>query len=103
MVKQLSDLRRPIPKMRVFFVGSYLPRSCGIATFTFDLAHATGDEMGDSFPRVVALNNRPEGYDYPEEVAFEVNQNNINDYRLAAEYINFSSLGIRREQPQTLD
>jgi len=50
--------------------------------------------MGNSLLRVVALNNRPERYDYPEEVAFEVNQNDINDYRLAADYVNFSSADL---------
>jgi len=83
-----------IGKGRIYFVGTYIPRQCGIATFTHDLAHAIGEEIGSAACQVVALNNRPEGYDYPPEVVFEISQNQIHDYRLAAEYINLSGEGI---------
>lgn len=81
-------------KVRIYFVGTYVPRQCGIATFTHDLAQAIGEEIGSAACQVVAINNRPEGYDYPGEVVFEISQNQIHDYRLAAEYINLSGDGI---------
>ena len=34
------------------------------------------------------------GYDYPSEVTFEIRQNVIRDYALAAEYLNGSSAQI---------
>jgi len=94
MAKQLPDVQGVFPSMRIFFVGSYLPRNCGVATFTHDLAHAIGGEIGDPCFRIVAMNNQPKGYDYPEEVAFEINQNRIHDYRLATDYVNLSGADL---------
>ena len=90
-MKRLESHRSTSP-LSVYFVGSYVPRRCGIATFTYDLAHAVGKMVGRAGFRIIALNNRTEGYDYPEEVAFEIDQNRVNDYRLAAEYVNFSGV-----------
>ncbi len=75
---------------RLVYVSSYLPRLCGIATFTGDLALSIHNLSHTPF-RVVAVNDREEGYDYSQEVAFEVQQHRIETYRRAAEYINNSS------------
>ncbi len=91
---RLPEFPDPARKMSVYFLGSYLPRKCGIATFTYDLAHAVENEMGNGSCRIAAMNNRKEGYDYPPEVAFEINQNIIHDYRLAADYVNFSGADV---------
>ncbi len=50
--------------------------------------------MGGKPYRVVAITDRPEGYDYPSEVTFEIRQNVIRDYARAAEYLNGSSAQI---------
>ena len=84
----------PGNSIKVFFVGNYLPRNCGIATFTYDLSHALEENIGKGSYRVVAINNVPDGYDYPEQVSFEINQNRIHDYRLAADYVNFSGVDV---------
>ncbi len=73
----------------VAFVGNYLPRRCGIATFTHDLCEAVALQAGKSYDVfTVAMNDQPEGYDYPDRVRFEVRQNTQTDYRLAAEFLN---------------
>jgi glycosyltransferase involved in cell wall biosynthesis len=73
----------------VAFVSSYMPRQCGIATFTQDLCDAMdGVTADDREVIVVALNDLAEGYPYPGRVRFEVRQSVQNDYRLAAEYLN---------------
>ncbi|MCL5264630.1 MAG: glycosyltransferase family 4 protein [Chloroflexi bacterium] len=77
--------------LQVILVGSYFPRRCGIATFTYDLTHSLSDILGRERCRVVAVNNRLEGYSYPQEVSFEIQQDRIQDYQRAAEYINFSN------------
>jgi glycosyltransferase involved in cell wall biosynthesis len=46
---------------------------------------------GSSHLTAVALNDMPQGYDYPAEVEFEINQNLIDDYRLAASYLNMNA------------
>jgi glycosyltransferase involved in cell wall biosynthesis len=94
MIKAYQSAKSRFPEWRTFFVGNYLPRNCGIATFTYDLSHAIGNEIGASSFGVIAINNIPEGYDYPKEVVFEIQQNKIQDYRLAAEYINLSGIDL---------
>ncbi len=88
----INSLQTRESNPKVFFVGNYLPRNCGIATFTYDLSQAIEEHLGKRSYRVVAINNVPEGYNYPEQVSFEINQNRIHDYRLAADYINFSGV-----------
>jgi glycosyltransferase involved in cell wall biosynthesis len=78
----------------IVFLGTYVPRRCGIATFTADLTRAMAAVAGDTRLAVTALNDQPEGYDYPPEVAYVVNQNDLGDYRLAAEYLNVSRVDI---------
>ncbi|MGC9454839.1 MAG: glycosyltransferase family 4 protein [Phycisphaerae bacterium] len=73
----------------IAFVGDYVPRRCGIATFTADLCESVAGHIGeneDAF--VVAMNDVSEGYPYPPRVRFEVRQAVQADYRLAAEFLN---------------
>ena len=72
----------------VAVVGNYLPRQCGIATFTTDLVQSMSQWMENGRCWAVAVNDRMEGYDYPGEVRFEIPQTQLNDYRLAAEFLN---------------
>ena len=47
----------------IAFLGNYLPRICGIATFTHDLATAVAARTGDDQPVIVAaMNDLQEGY-----------------------------------------
>ena len=46
MVRKFLEIQMTYNSLGVYFVGSYLPRRCGIATFTYDLAHAVGNEIG---------------------------------------------------------
>jgi glycosyltransferase involved in cell wall biosynthesis len=78
----------------IVLVGTYVPRRCGIATFTADLARAIAAVGGETRVAVTALNDQPEGYDYPPEVAFEISQNHLGDYRLAADYLNVSRVDV---------
>ncbi len=94
MATGLTGLERTGPGGDIYFISTYPPRNCGIATFTSDLSHAVGSEIGNNHIHIVAMNNRPQSYDYPEEVSFEISQNQIHDYRLAAEYINLSNAKV---------
>src|SRR5258708_2413116 len=76
------------------FVSSYPPRECGIATFAHDLRQAIGRLRSDAKTSVIAMTNRPDGYDYPKEVVFEVREEEIGDYGLAAEYANLSGFDL---------
>lgn len=81
--------------MNVAFIGNYAPRLCGLATFTTDVAtwvRSALDETSDVY--VVAMNDRPEGYDYPPMVRFEVLASNPRDYPRAADFVNMSDVDL---------
>ena len=78
----------------VAVIGNYLPRQCGIATFTTDLVEGLSAEAPDIFNWATAMNDKPEGYAYPEKVRFEVNQNKLSDYATASQFINISQTDI---------
>ncbi len=75
---------------RLAVVSTYVPRACGIATFARDLVQAIHRVAGEERCRIYALDDRPEGYDYPPEVAGRILAPRVADYRRAAEAINFS-------------
>ena len=78
----------------VAVIGNYVPRQCGIATFTTDLVEAVTAEAPDINCWAVAMNDKPEGYRYSEKVRFEINQNKLTDYNTVAEFINISQTDI---------
>ncbi len=61
---------------------------CGIATFTADLASAILENKPAIDCSIVAMNDRAEGYEYPDEVKFQISQDNLSEYRLAANFLN---------------
>jgi glycosyltransferase involved in cell wall biosynthesis len=75
-------------------IGNYLPRLCGIATFTTDIIDALSMEAPDIDCWAVAINDKPEGYAYPEKVRFEINQTELRDYQVASEFLNINQTGI---------
>ncbi len=81
-------------RLKVCFIGTYPPRECGIATFTYDLCHAILEHHPGVQASVIAMTDTPEGYDYPPEVVFEIRHNRLSDYRLAAEYTNLSGADV---------
>ena len=75
-------------------IGNYSPRQCGIATFTTDVVEALSAESTNIDCWAVVMNDIPEGYQYPEKVHFEINQNKLSDYSVAAEFININQIDI---------
>jgi glycosyltransferase involved in cell wall biosynthesis len=78
----------------VALISSYVPRRCGIATFTADLAAGLASAAPEVRLGVVALNDTRGGYAYPDHVLFEVAQNELGDYRVAADYLNSNRIDI---------
>lgn len=79
-----------LPK-RIAFLGGFTPRLCGIATFTHDLCEAIAESAPASTCFSVAVNDLPEGYDYPSRVRFELDQMDLDSYRRAADFLNFDN------------
>ena len=78
----------------VAVIGNYLPRQCGIATFTTGLVEGLSAEAPDIYSWAAAMNDKPEGYPYPEKVRFEINQNKLTDYSVASQFLNISQTDI---------
>lgn len=79
---------------KIAFIGTYVPRQCGIATFTNDLLTAIKSEDPQLDCFAVAMNDLQGGYNYPDEVHFEINQNVLSDYRLAADFLNVNRVEL---------
>jgi glycosyltransferase involved in cell wall biosynthesis len=79
----------PLPT-RIAFVGNYLPRQCGIATFTTDLCTALAAEYGGGRLFAIPVNDPESHYEYPEQVRLELEQEDLTSYERAAEFLNFN-------------
>jgi len=84
-------------KLKIACIGNYPPRECGIATFTRDVVNAVLGPRGKSIDAeayIVALNDREQSYEYPDNVKFRVRQNDQRDYLEAAKFINHSDANV---------
>jgi len=72
---------------RLAVIGNYVPRQCGIATFTAGLCEALAEEVPEAHIAVAAMNDCPEGYDYPPRVEFQINADRLEDYYNAFNFI----------------
>jgi glycosyltransferase involved in cell wall biosynthesis len=79
---------------KVAFLGDYLPRKCGIATFTTDLRCAVAAEFPAVQCLVVPVNDLAEGYDYPAEVRFEIAEQDLTSYLRAADFLNITDVDV---------
>jgi len=75
---------------KIYFVGSYPPRECGIATFTKDLVTSIERKKNPSIEcRIAAMNeNSYSTYNYPKYVNLQIDQNDQESYLIAAEKLN---------------
>ena len=79
---------------KIAFVGDYLPRKCGIATFTSDLLAAVAAAHPESQCLSVSVNDIKGGYEYPEVVRFEIEEQDLPSYLRAADFLNISNVDI---------
>ncbi len=79
---------------RIAVIGNYLPRHCGIATFTTDLCSAISTEYGTARLMALPVNDTAEGYDYPSRVRWSVSQDDERSYKEAADFLNFNNIDM---------
>jgi glycosyltransferase involved in cell wall biosynthesis len=79
---------------RLAFVGNYLPRQCGIATFTTDLCEAIAEEYKGTSCIALPVNDTEAGYEYPGRVRFELTEKDIESYRRAADFLNINNVDM---------
>jgi glycosyltransferase involved in cell wall biosynthesis len=82
------------PIQQIAFIGNHLPRLCGIATFTHDLHRAVSMARPDLETGVVAMTNPGGAYDYPKAVRLEIQDDNIDEYVEAAEFLNKAGFDV---------
>lgn len=75
-------------KKSIAFIGNSLPRQCGIATFTTDLAQAMAAGPSNVATSIVAMTDAGLAYDYPPAVVFEIRDAQLEDYVTAADILN---------------
>lgn len=80
--------------VRVIYVGSYIPRECGIATFTKDLTTAINVLNPLCLAEIMAMDENGGSRDYPWEVKYRIMQEDWESYEKGIEYINQSSAEI---------
>ncbi len=78
----------------IAFLGNYLPRKCGIATFTSDLLSAVAAEHAPSRCFAVPVNDIKGGYEYPDVVRFEIEEQDLTSYQRAADFLNIGNTDI---------
>lgn len=79
----------PLPT-RIAVIGNYLPRQCGIATFTTDLCTSIAAEYGDDHLFAIPVNDPDSSYQYPKQVRIELDQEDYSSYERAAGFLNFN-------------
>ena len=87
-----TSSRRARKLQKIAFLGTYIPRRCGIATFTDDLMHAVGTAVPDAERVVVAMGAA--GEKYPPAVVLSIHEEEGDAYRRAAEYLNRSGTDL---------
>ena len=85
---------KPAYPTRVAVIGNYLPRQCGIATFTTDLCDSLAAENPPASLFAVAINDGDAEYSYPDRVRWEVREGDLSSYRSAAEFLNFNNVDM---------
>jgi glycosyltransferase involved in cell wall biosynthesis len=85
---------KPSLPSRIAVIGNYLPRQCGIATFTTDLCEAISAEYGAARLLALPVNDTQEGYDYPARVRWSLSQDDLKSYQDAAEFLNFNNIDM---------
>jgi glycosyltransferase involved in cell wall biosynthesis len=76
------------PLNRIAWIGNYVPRRCGIATYTRDLRCAVAAHLPDADCPVIAMNDGETRHAYPTEVTFTCADHEPAAHRRAAEFVN---------------
>jgi glycosyltransferase involved in cell wall biosynthesis len=79
---------------RIAFIGNYLPRQCGIATFTTDLCEAVAEKYKATACLAIPVNDIEAGYEYPPRVRFELAEKDVESYRRAADFLNINNVDM---------
>ena len=91
---RIRSQSKPSLPTRIAVIGNYLPRHCGIATFTTDLCSAIAAEYGTARLSAIPVNDTEQGYDYPARVRWSLAQDDVRSYQEAAAFLNFNNIDM---------
>ena len=89
-----QSVKQSIKVRKIAFVADHLPRKCGIATFTSDLLAAVAEHFPQSQCLSVPVNDIKGGYEYPDVVRFEIEEQDLPSYLRAADFLNINNVDI---------
>ena len=81
-------------KINVGYVSTFPPRQCGIATYTYDIVDAISRLYATGQSGIIAINDKGGFYDYSSLVKFQIDREDTDSYRRAAENVNNSEIDI---------
>lgn len=79
---------------RIAFIGNYLPRQCGIATFTTDLCESIAAHYPETTCIALPVTDTDNGYAYPARVRFELDEADVTSYRRAGDFLNVNIIDL---------
>jgi len=89
-----ASVMHPDNPRSIAFIGSYVPRCCGIATFTRDLRTAVAAGLPETRCLVVPVTDRDATYAYPPEVRFTCTEGDPESFRRAATFLNLANVDV---------
>lgn len=87
-------MANPLDIRKIAFIGNYPPRQCGIATYTHDVRLAVAEAHPGCECSIIPVDDVAGGYDYPDEVRFQIPAQELDGYRRAADFINFNNYDV---------
>jgi len=81
-------------KLKIAYLTTWLPRPCGIATFTKDMARNIQLVNPKIHWEVIALNEPGDKFKYDSRVKTQIYRDDFKTYQKAADYINNSNIDI---------
>jgi len=95
MRDKILNLTKKRKAMRVIYVSTYIPQKCGIATFTKDVTTAINMLNPYALAEImVIVKEGEENLEFPWEVKYKIQRNNLESYKQAANYINNSGCDV---------
>ncbi len=95
MRDKILNLTKKRKAVRVIYVSTYIPQKCGIATFTKDVTTAINMLNPYALAEIVAIvKEGEENLEFPREVKYKIQRNNLESYKQAANYINNSGCDV---------
>lgn len=93
-VREKENVQVSIDKPNIVFLSTFPPRECGIATYTNDLVSSIRELQAIAPPVITAMNDKGGYYDYPNYVKLQIDREEIETYKEAAEIINSSGIDV---------